>query len=317
MQARQSLLINSVVLACLIFIGFKTQAQEKNDSIRNVVLVGCTPGDSLIKSLLGIHPIAKVDFIRWNLRLNQRDSFVLTIAYGVAQANTQEFKTGGEIRSFNGEYISYRNSDANMRGDIYYLKGRSPIGVKLNMIKLNDNLYHLLTRDNQLIVGNGNWSYTLNRKDPVPEASSVVPSLKAPSTLLLNASRQVIYEGRTPCLEISKAYQLSITPDCIKIKWKLTLNRDPITLTPTTYQLRRSNNRMHEIKGNWTIIKGIPSNSNAVIFRLDPDIPEKSFSLLVGDQNVLFMMDRDNQLLTGNSEFSYTLNKRSGKNEKK
>ena len=62
--------------------------------------------------------------------------------------------------------------------------------------------------------------------------------------------------------------------------------------------------------GKWTIIKGIQSNPKAVIYQLDPDKPEQSISLLLGDENVAFFLHKDNQLFTGNEDFSYTLNKR-------
>lgn len=66
------------------------------------------------------------------------------------------------------------------------------------------------------------------------------------------------------------------------------------------------------MRGNWTILGGMPSHPKAVIIQLDPDKPEKSLSLLAGDENVLFFLDKSNRLYTGNGDFSYTLNKRNG-----
>jgi len=46
------------------------------------------------------------------------------------------------------------------------------------------------------------------------------------------------------------------------------------------------------------------------IYVLDPDKPERSLFLLQGDENVLFLLDRNQQLYVGNKDFSYTLNRR-------
>jgi hypothetical protein len=74
--------------------------------------------------------------------------------------------------------------------------------------------------------------------------------------------------------------------------------------------LKRTNSRETDITGNWTIIKGIASNPDAIVLQLDPDKPNQTISLLVGDDNVLFFLHKDKKLFTGNDNFSFTLNKR-------
>src|SRR6218665_932245 len=62
------------------------------------VFVGCTPGDDPVKQLLAIPLADKVDFIRWNLLLNEsgKKTFTLDIAWGENQPNTLNFKNGGK-----------------------------------------------------------------------------------------------------------------------------------------------------------------------------------------------------------------------------
>src|SRR5688500_11478263 len=85
-----------------------TEGPGAERSTTQVVLVGSTPGDELIKSILSLPIDTKVDFIRWNLILNNRNSnqntFSFDIVFGEAQPNTLGFKGGGEKLSFEGVY---------------------------------------------------------------------------------------------------------------------------------------------------------------------------------------------------------------------
>ena len=116
-----------------------------------------------------------------------------------------------------------------------------------------------------------------------------------------------IFVGRTPCRELVKQLQIQ-TPDCMKLKWKLTLYQDA-SGKPSTYHLARTGHRQSLIEGKWVIIKGTPSDAEAIIYQLDPGMPDRSLLLLKGDENVLFFLDHSRNLLVGNEEFSYTLNR--------
>lgn len=293
----------SLLLLCILF----TSSCSANDEPSEIVLIASTPGDELIKSLLTIPSDTKVDFIRWNLTLKTKNAnqyyFVLNIAFGETQPNTLGFKRGGEKRSFQGIYSVSESQNKNINREIYRLKSdKLPTGII--MVKLNDNIFHLLTPQNQLMIGNGGWSYTLNRKEPIK--SVVLPS----STLTKDTSLQVIFDGRTPCHQFAKDNDLPVDPDCFKLKWKIILNKEAGTLLPTTYLLKTTFNRETDMEGKWEIIRGIPSNPNAVIYQLYLDKQDKFFSLLVGDDNVLFFLNKDNVPYVGNGDFSFTLNKR-------
>src|SRR6476659_6690117 len=301
-----------LLLTFVMLSGFYSCVAKTKSLSSDINLVASTPGDEQIKSLLAISPETKVDFIRWKLTLQNtkanKQTFLLSIAYGESQPNTLGFKNGGENKSIKGEYnISQERGSIN--GDVYHLKG-TKLTAEILMVKLSGNIFHLLTPQKQLMVGNGGWSYTLNRKEQLNSVSADLHALTILSDLPEDTAQQIIFDGRTPCLDFAKENDLTVASDCFKLKWKLILNKDPKTLQPTTYILRRTNSRESDLTGKWTIIKGIQSNPKAVIYQLDPDKPEQSISLLLGDENVAFFLHKDNQLFTGNEDFSYTLNKR-------
>jgi hypothetical protein len=272
-----------------------------------IVLVGSTPGDESIKSLLAIREDKKVDFIRWNVLLTNRSpdqgTFVLHITFGESQPNTLGFKGGGEKLSFEGEY----SISQERHRPVYYLKSNNfPSG--LSIIKLSDNVFHLLSGKNELLVGNGGWSYTLNRAHPVQESNVALVSFI--NSADLKGVKEVVYDGRTPCLQFAKDNNLTVPQDCIKLKWRLILYRDPVSLLPTTYLIKRIGRRENILQGTWSIEKEHSSGLNTFIIRLDPDKPDQSISLLVGDENVLFFLNKKKELYIGNSDFSFTLNKK-------
>ena len=64
------------------------------------------------------------------------------------------------------------------------------------------------------------------------------------------------------------------------------------------------------VEGTWDLVSGSGRNENALICRLDPDKPDLSMSFLVGDDNVLFFLDKDDRLMTGDGDFSFTLDRK-------
>jgi hypothetical protein len=62
-------------------------------------------------------------------------------------------------------------------------------------------------------------------------------------------------------------------------------------------------------EGKWAIIKGIPSNSRAEVYRLELGQPAVYLYLLKGDENLLFILDENKDFRVGNEDFSYTLNR--------
>lgn len=118
-----------------------------------------------------------------------------------------------------------------------------------------------------------------------------------------------VFDGRTPCNYFGKQLSKKASEECIKIKWRLAMYKDDESANSGTYEMiglvyKKDSPR----KGNWQISKGIPSDPNAIVYQLE-ETGMEPILLLKGDDNVLFFLDSEKNLLVGNSDFSYTLNR--------
>ena len=118
-----------------------------------------------------------------------------------------------------------------------------------------------------------------------------------------------VFDGRTPCQELARQLKVVTIPECIKIKWRLILFQDPATQAPTSYSLEGFVYRKPPRTGKWTILKGTKTDPNAIVYQLDPDNSGGFLSFLKADDNILFFLAGDRNLLVGNTYFSYTLNR--------
>lgn len=276
---------------------------SENKEFQKITLTGSTPGDHQIKSQLHINEGLTLDFIRWELDLFQNSTFYLKIGYGENQPNTLGFKNGGESKEFKGKYSISKIGNT----DQLIFKTED---LNFSLLKLNDNLYHLLTDDKKLMVGNGGWSYTLNNKFPDKTKPSF-PLRIFPTNIEHEKKVQVIFDGRTPCREFAREHNFNVSDACFKLKWKLTLNRDSVSLLPSTYSFRIViDNAPKEITGKWTIVKKSISESDVLIIQLNSEKSDQTISLFVGDDNVLYFLDKSQHLFSGNENFSFTLNRR-------
>jgi hypothetical protein len=76
------------------------------------------------------------------------------------------------------------------------------------------------------------------------------------------------FDGRTPCQELAKQFDEPTIPQCIKIKWRLSLYKNGDDTTSGTYSLEGFKFRKDNIlKGTWQIIKGSKADPNAIVYR--------------------------------------------------
>ncbi|NJM24246.1 MAG: hypothetical protein HC859_00585 [Bacteroidia bacterium] len=274
-----------------------------------VIYAGCTPADTELKQLLRIPAATLVDFVRWRIQIRESDKrFQIEWTYGESQPNTLGFKQGGTTKSTTGTVTVARRNDNILSGTIYQLH-TSSFASPFTLFKVNQNLLHILTADSRLMVGNGGWSYTFNKIEP--DANRELPKFKAARMILTDTASQLTFDGRTPCQDIARDNQWNVSDQCFKLKWRLVLKRDAGTHKPTTYQFRRvMDNKPGNIEGTWAIVEGTEPHRDAIVIRLDPDKPEKTLSLLVGDDHVLYFLDKNDALRVGNDNFSYTLNRK-------
>ena len=90
------------------------------------------------------------------------------------------------------------------------------------------------------------------------------------------------------------------------MKWQLTLYQDQDTGAPSTYLFRGTGTIR---TGTWTILHGTKNEPDVVVYQLRSDNSQQLTSFLKVDENHLFLLDGELNLLVGNALFSYTLSR--------
>jgi hypothetical protein len=223
------------------------------------------------------------------LEIISTDKNILRMSYGIGKPNTNGFYDekkvvlSGVVKRENNNYILENGNHV------------------LKLAELNANLLHMLNNDNTLMIGGGGWSYALN--NIAPTATNQI-NLTAKQSVLKDS---IVFQGRTLCGDFSINHP---SQSCIKMKWLIVFYSNANKNEPTTYLLNRSNMRPLEYpgkKGTWKIIAG---KDGRIIYELTPDKEATPTYLLKLDEGVLIFTDAKGNLLVGNHDFSYTLNKR-------
>ena len=256
--------------------------------------------------------------MKWNLVLYQDSvtgtptTYHLTSSYGMAKPNTNDLVDGGTPIVMEGNWTLTTGTKSDPVATIFQLTDNNS-QVTVSFLKVSDDMLHVLNSEKSLLVGNGAWSYTLNRMDnqsptevilesrPDPPPRPPEPAMPAGSSVF------AVFDGRTPCDEVALEFtNTEPFPGCLKIKWRLTLYQDSASGEPSRY-LFMSTSQYRE--GSWQIVNGKVDDPHAVVYELQPDGANESFYFLKVDENHLYLMDRTMNLLVGNELFSYTLSR--------
>lgn len=288
------------------------------------VFTATTPCNDETKKLLHIPLDTKYEMMRWNLEL-YRDSitfapatYKLVVKYGIDKQGSRDFMPGAETIELKGKWTMGKKFPGNATAIVYTLTAdNSPIA--LSFLRLDTNLLHLLDANHHLVAGGGAWSYTLNRVDQVPAAPSIPITIGTTQTTTLPQLRDDslivgVFNGRTPCNNDLLALNGVSANGCQIIKCRLTLYQDIKTQTPSTFQLYTvyvgKGDNKYSSTGKWMMSKGTPSDPNAIVYQLQPDSGKpQSLSFLKADDNILFMLDANRNLLVGDEYVSFTLNR--------
>jgi hypothetical protein len=283
------------------------------------VFEGITPCDRLNKPMPQIPAEVECEMMIWKVVLHYEPgtgnptTYEFNSTYGMSQPNTLGIAGGGTPIVMNGTWAIVKGTQADPAATVYQLNPDDP-ETSVSFLKVTENILHILSSDQSLMVGNGGWSYTLNRTDngstapavtiPQSGADAPVPSpLPTPS----NSSVFGAFQGRMPCHEAALAFaKISLDYGCIKIKWGLTLYQDPATNRPTTFTFRGTSSTQ---QGTWTIVQGTDLQPGSVIYQLTPAESQQPLSFLAVDSNNIYMLDNDLNLLVGDALFSYTLSR--------
>ena len=257
-----------------------TNAKETN-------YTASTPAASIVREFLGISLTDSIDFIRWKLSLTDF-KYSLECNYGIGKPNTNGFYNGGEKVIFSGTVKRENNKYILVHGN-----------NSLKLVELNPNLLHILNKDNTLLIGNGGWSYALN---------SITPSATNKFNMMakqITIKDSIAFEGRTPC---GVPGIIPAGKECYKLKWYLVLYTNQ-KKEPASYRILGTPYRREDggKKGHWKITT---DKDGRIVYQLNDENGNPFIYLLQLDAGVLIFTDAKGNLLVGDHDFSYTLNRR-------
>ena len=287
-------------------------------SIRGV-FEGITACSSLTRPLPQIPEDTDCELMIWKIVLYQDSAtgtpttYTLESAYGVSQQNTTSPAGGGTSIEMQGRWAIVNGTKTDPDAEVYQLHSEDS-RVAASFVKMSEDILHVLNSDRTLMLGNAAWSYTLNRTDnripaPMNEPISSGPEATRPPIPEMPSGSSVlgVFEGRFPCHEVVfDVLNVAPFPGCLKLKSRLTLYQDQATGVPSTYMYMGTSTIR---EGTWTILEGTEADPDVIIYQLHVDGSQEPASFLKADENHLFLLDRDLNLLVGNALFSYTLSR--------
>ena len=282
------------------------------------VFQGNTPCSAQARPLPQIPSDTDCEQMKWSLTLYQDSetktptTYQLNSSYGLAKPNTNDLIDGGTPIVMDGTWTITTGTKSDADATVYQINPDDS-QTTAYFLKVSEDMLHVLGSEKNLLVGNGAWSYTLNRMDNqkpteiMPESRPDPPTRPPEPAMPAGSSLFAVFDGRTPCHEVVLEFTKTESfPGCLKIKWRLTLYQDSVTGEPSTY-LYMSTSGFRA--GSWKIINGMNGDLDAVVYQLQPEDVEQDFFFLKVDENHLYLMDRDMNLLVGNELFSYTLSR--------
>lgn len=251
--------------------------------------VGSTPSHAVVRNFLGISLSDSIDFIRWKLVMYPA-RYELSCSYGLANPGTSGHRD---------EKRASVLGKLQTKGNLYFLEHEDRM---IALLELNADLLHLLDTEHKMLIGNGGYSFTLNSTSPQHTGQFNVRGTRQINRFPL------VFEGRTPCQELSALLQLNKSDACNKMKWYVIFYTDSITGEPSYYLKGGMKYRKETMdRGKWRIDS---LKNGHVIYRMDPDNGGLPVYLLKADDNLLFIIHPGGHLLVGDQNFSYTLNRR-------
>jgi hypothetical protein len=208
-----------------------------------------------------------------------------------------------------GRWSIGKGTKSDQESVVYRLDGA------VNLIRLSGDVLHALNPDRSLALGTAGWSHTLSRltaaeKIVVPSAAWLQQSESCKlAPLATGLDVFGVFEGRTPAQGIARDLHINTDANRNKLKWRVTLYRDPTTTVPTRYKVESSLHRDGGAgvrEGTWAEVQC----ERGAQYHLVATKTEAALLLLRGDDNVLFLLGPDHKPKVGNAEFSYTLNRR-------
>ena len=271
-------------------------------------------GDASRAFLGGLDVGAPCHAITWRIRLEPstdgRAGWSLTATYGVPPASNPNLMVDGPKVTLKGTWTVTKGAGRDVSASVYRLTSEARRTVAF--VRISDDLVHMLGDDGRLMVGTGGWSYTLNRADRMEKPGQPATAPDMSYTISPRGSGNTVFgvfEGRTPCTGVARELKIEPVAGCLKVKWRVTLFQNPSTGQPATYKIEGTLHRQRAREGSWRIVRGTPDDPRAIVYELAATEREAALRLLQVDDRVLFFAGQDGNLLIGNVDFSYTLNR--------
>ncbi len=181
------------------------------------VFVGTSPCAGFAKPFLAIPAAEPCDRIKWQLSLDDSGKYVLRREWGYHVDNRTYLPKGQT--NIEGTWKTAKGGTSTPVVVQLAANGRHSITFAL----VDQNVLHLRDANQNLAIGDSGASYTLSRN----RQSSVLTDGNHGLADEKDLKAETIFSGRSPCREMAQALNRAVEPDCFKLKWLLTLHRDP------------------------------------------------------------------------------------------
>ena len=166
-----------IIVVCLItMIGCNSVPDRSNPSKdSSIVFAGTTPCGNVIRTINKINPETdcpseecKCIMVEWELTLyvdadtNEPTRYKLKGINRHIVKETNMYSEPGIKSEAEGRWAIVRGTKTNPDAIYYQLNPGKP-GMELSLLKLSDNLLHIVDQNEKLMIGNEFFSYTLSR----------------------------------------------------------------------------------------------------------------------------------------------------------
>ena len=274
--------------------------------------IGTTPCDDSVRAFVGGMPAgAACHAIRWELALGTTEDanrWRLSAEIGVPRAGNGPIIDGPRVTK-QGTFTSSTVQRLGAASRVFRLTGEE--GSSIAIAQIGSDLVNLARDDGSLVPGTSAYSYTLTRADRVEPRIVEIPRASEGSYTIAPKETGAhvfgIFGGRSPCAGLARELKLTGEDSCVRVKWRVTLLKDPQTNQPTTYRVDSSLTRERGWTGAWRIVHGAPGFPDATVYQLDADGSHGPILLLRADDNLVLFLNQQRQPLPGSADFSYTL----------
>jgi hypothetical protein len=277
--------------------------------------VGTTPCGDVVRAFVGGMPAgATCHAIKWELTLGTADAanrWSLTAVYAVPGISIPGASVEGPRVTRQGALTRSTVQRLGAASTLFRLAGEA--GASIAFAEIGADLVNLAGDDGSLVPGNTASSYTLTRADRIePPVAEVARGAEGSYTIApKETGPQVfgVFGGRSPCPGLARELKLADAAGCARVKWRVTLLKDPATNQPTTYKVDGSLTRERSWTGTWRIVRGTPEFPDASVYQLDADTSHGPILLLRANDNLVLFLGQQRQLLPGTAAFSYALSR--------